>query len=104
HLTQGAFDITYGSADKRFWNFDTSMTSLPDPAEARQGVRLINFRNVELDAANSTVFLKEPGMRIGFGGIGKGYASERVRFLMQKEGYAGGIVNAAGDLATWGHL
>src|SRR5690349_18587723 len=24
-LTQGAFDITYGSLDKRFWNFDTQM-------------------------------------------------------------------------------
>src|SRR5690349_16813598 len=33
-LTQGAFDITYGSVDKRFWNFDQEMTSLPDPKEA----------------------------------------------------------------------
>ena len=103
-LTQGAFDITYGSADKRFWNFDTTMTSLPDPAAARRGVRLINFRNVELDAHACTVYLREPGMRIGFGGIGKGYASERVRTLLQKEGYSSGIVNAAGDLAAWGHL
>src|SRR5690348_12998408 len=29
-LTQGAFDITYGSIDKRFWNFDVNMTSLLD--------------------------------------------------------------------------
>lgn len=29
-LTQGAFDITYGSVDKKYWNFDTKMTQLPD--------------------------------------------------------------------------
>src|SRR5258705_13871627 len=29
-LTQGAFDISYGSIDKRLWNFDKTMTSLPD--------------------------------------------------------------------------
>src|SRR5438128_1430692 len=40
-LTQGAFDITYGSIDKRFWNFDTSMTELPDPKTAMESVRLI---------------------------------------------------------------
>ena len=41
-VTQGAFDITYGSIDKSLWNFDTHMTSLPDPTTARQMVRLIN--------------------------------------------------------------
>ena len=35
-LTQGAFDITYGSIDKRFWNFDVNMTSLPDAATAKK--------------------------------------------------------------------
>src|SRR5579872_6505012 len=40
-ITQGAFDISYGSVDKRLWNFDVSMTSLPDPETARRMVRLI---------------------------------------------------------------
>src|SRR5436305_7209040 len=44
-ITQGAFDISYGSIDKRLWNFDKTMTSLPDPKLARQMVRLINYRN-----------------------------------------------------------
>ncbi|GAB3997190.1 FAD:protein FMN transferase [Spirosoma daeguense] len=101
-LTQGAFDITYGSIDKRFWNFDTSMTALPSPKTAQQLVRLINYRNVVLNSAEGTVFLKEKGMRIGFGGIGKGYAAERARQVLRQEGVESGIVNAAGDLTTWG--
>lgn len=101
-LTQGAFDITYGSVDQRLWNFDKTMSSLPDPKRAKQMVRLINYRNVVLDQKEQTVFLKEEGMRIGFGGIGKGYAAEMAKAVMQNAGVSSGIVNASGDLTAWG--
>jgi FAD:protein FMN transferase len=101
-LTQGAFDLSYGSVDKRFWNFDQQMTSLPDPVTAKQLVRLVNYKNIILDKENQTVFLKEKGMRIGFGGIGKGYAAERAKYILQREGVQSGVVNAAGDLVAWG--
>jgi thiamine biosynthesis lipoprotein len=102
-LTDGAFDITYGSLDKRFWNFDKAMTSLPDTATAKQSVDLIDYQNVVLDENNQTVFLKKQGMRIGFGGIGKGYAAERAKQILIQNGVESGIVNAAGDLTTWGN-
>lgn len=102
-LTQGAFDISYGSVDKRLWNFDTSMHQLPDREIAKEMVRLINYRNIILDATQQTVFLREKGMRIGFGGIGKGYAAEKTRQLLKKLGVSAGIVNASGDLTTWGN-
>src|SRR4051794_17554220 len=41
-VTQGAFDITYGSIDKRLWNFDTTMKALPSKSIARRMVKLIN--------------------------------------------------------------
>ena len=102
-ITQGAFDITYGSIDKRLWNFDHTMSSLPDSGTARKLVRLINYRNVIINHEDCTVFLKEKGMRIGFGGIGKGYAAERAKRVLQEKGVKSGIVNAAGDLTTWGY-
>ena len=102
-LTQGAFDITYGSIDKRLWNFDKTMTSLPDAQTAKKLVRLINYQNVILDEKNCSVFLKEKGIRIGFGGIGKGYAAEKAKSLLQQKGVKSGIINAAGDLTAWGH-
>ncbi|AMR34499.1 thiamine biosynthesis protein ApbE [Mucilaginibacter sp. PAMC 26640] len=101
-LTQGAFDITYGSIDKSLWNFDLNMKSLPDAETAQASVRLINYKNVVLDSENTTVFLKEAGMRIGFGGIGKGYAADKAKVILQHNGVKSGIVNAAGDLITWG--
>jgi thiamine biosynthesis lipoprotein len=102
-LTQGAFDITYGSIDKKLWNFDKTMTSLPDEATAKKMVRLINYHNIILNEKNCTVFLKNKGMRIGFGGIGKGYAAEQAKSILQKKGITSGIVNAAGDLTAWGN-
>ena len=102
-LTQGAFDITYGSVDKRLWNFDTKMDALPDRETAKKIVRLINYRNIFLDKEKCTVMLAEKGMRIGFGGIGKGYAAEKAKAVMQEMGVTSGVVNASGDMTTWGY-
>lgn len=101
-ITQGAFDISYGSLDKRFWNFDLKMTSLPEPETAKKAVALINYENILLDENNKTVFLKNKGMRIGFGGIGKGYAAEMAKKKLIKNNVLNGIVNASGDLSAWG--
>jgi len=101
-ITQGAFDLSYGSVDKNLWNFNTNLTALPDPELARDSVRLINWRNIRLNTDDSTVFLKEKGMRIGFGGIGKGYAADKARAVLQQRGVSSGVINASGDLCTWG--
>ncbi len=102
-ITQGAFDISYGSIDKKLWNFDLQMTEIPSREIAAQSVHLINYRKILLDEENKSVFLKERGMRIGFGGIGKGYAAERAKLVLIAKGIENGVVNAAGDLCAWGY-
>jgi thiamine biosynthesis lipoprotein len=101
-ITQGAFDISYGSIDKSLWNFDKSMTKLPDAETASKMVHLIDYRNIILDKENTAVFLKKKGMRIGFGGIGKGYAAEMAKQVLLKQNVQSGIINASGDLSAWG--
>ena len=101
-ITDGTFDITYGSIDQRFWNFDTEMTELPDEVLARKSIALIDYRNIILNTEEKTVFLKNKGMRIGFGGIGKGYAAEKTKNLLKNLGVKAGIINASGDLSCWG--
>lgn len=102
-LSDGAFDISYGSIDKEFWNFNTAMKSLPDSARAKEATRLVNFRNIIVNEADKTLFLKNKGMRIGFGGIGKGYAADMAKKVMKEMGIEDGVVNASGDLTAWGH-
>lgn len=102
HITDGYFDISYGGIDKGFWNFDREMKQLPDPELIKDHLKLVNYKNILLNRESQTVFLKEKGMRIGFGGIGKGYAAEMAKRILQKRGVLSGIVNASGDLTTWG--
>jgi thiamine biosynthesis lipoprotein len=78
------------------------MTSLPDPLTAKRMVRLIDYRNIILDADRCEVMLKHKGMRIGFGGIGKGYAADRAKKILIDKSVTNGVVNASGDLTVWG--
>lgn len=101
-ITDGYFDISYGGIDKSFWNFDRAMKQLPDPEMVKEHIKLVDYRNIVLDNEHQTVFLKYKGMRIGFGGIGKGYAAEQAKNVLQRRGVQSGVVNASGDLTTWG--
>lgn len=75
-LTQGAFDITYGTNS--------------------------GYQNVVLNPADNTVFLQNKGMRLYFGGVATGYAADRAKYVMQLEGVSNGVINAGGNLVTWG--
>ena len=100
-LTDGAFDITYASMDK-IWKFDGSMIEMPFKNQIQYSIRNVDFHNIIINKENQTVFLKNKGTRIGFGAIGKGYAADRAKTLLQKQGVTAGIINASGDLNTWG--
>jgi thiamine biosynthesis lipoprotein len=102
-LTDGAFDITFASMDK-VWRFDGSMTEMPSQEIVKASIAKVGYNNIVLDKDNSTVFLKLPGMRIGFGAIGKGYAADRAKSLLVSNGVESGIINASGDMTTWGKL
>ena len=103
NITDGYFDISYGGIDKSFWNFDREMQELPNPELIKSHLKLVNYQNIILNRAHQTIFLKEEGMRIGFGGIGKGYAAEMAKRILKQRGVVSGIVNASGDLTTWGN-
>lgn len=100
-LTDGAFDISYASMDK-IWKFDGSMTAMPSADSIKASVEKVGFQNIVLDKESSTVFLKLKGMKIGFGAIGKGYAADKAKDLLISKGVVSGIINASGDMNTWG--
>lgn len=100
-LTNGAFDISYASMDK-IWKFDGSMTAMPSEEAIKASVEKVGFKNILLDTLKQTVFLKLKGMKIGFGAIGKGYAADKAKTLLVRKGVSAGIINASGDLTTWG--
>ena len=101
-ITSGAFDITFAAID-RIWDFDGGESQMPSFEVIQNSISKIGFRKLELNKKESTVFLPEKGMKIGFGGIGKGYAADRAKELLINKGVNGGIINASGDMNTWGN-
>ncbi len=100
-VTDGAFDISYASMD-RIWKFDGSMTVMPTKELIEASVAQVGYQKIQLDRHSQTVLLTEKGMKIGFGAIGKGYAADRARQLLMEHGVTAGIINASGDIASWG--
>lgn len=101
-LTDGAFDISIVAMDK-IWKFDDSMNELPSEESIKNSVKNVGYQNIILDKTNSTIFLKNKGMKIGFGSIGKGYAADKTRELIKSLGVKAGIINASGDISAWGN-
>jgi thiamine biosynthesis lipoprotein len=100
-ITNGAFDISFAAMDK-IWKFDGSMTAMPSAEAIKRSVAKVGYRNIILDSANCTLFLRYKGMKIGFGALGEGYAGDRCRDMMLARGIMAGIVNGSGDMSTWG--
>jgi len=100
-ISNGAFDISISAMDK-IWKFDGSMDKLPNIEEINKSIKNVNYKNIVLDSINSTIFLRNKGMKIGFGSIGKAYSADKTREFMKNLGVKSGIINASGDISTWG--
>jgi len=99
-LSDGAFDISFAPKNSP-WQFEgQTLEKWPKiPPKASSA----NWQNIQVDELAQTVYLPDSLMQIGFGGLGKGYAADRAKALMQKmPGVTAGLVNASGDLNCWG--
>jgi FAD:protein FMN transferase len=100
--SEGAFDITF-AAMKGLWKFDEDMDKTVPPAdEIARRRKLINWRDVLVDASAGSVKLRRAGMRIGLGGIAKGYAVDRCAAVLRAAGLHDFMVQAGGDLFVSG--
>jgi thiamine biosynthesis lipoprotein len=100
-VTNGGFDISFAAMD-RIWKFDGSMTEMPSAEAIKKSVEKVGYKNIILDSVQSTIFLKIKGMKIGFGALGEGYATDKCRDMMIEKGIKAGIINGSGDMSTWG--
>ncbi|HVV83770.1 MAG TPA: FAD:protein FMN transferase [Kofleriaceae bacterium] len=100
--SNGLFDITVG-AFSGLWKFDQDMDyTLPDQAEVKERVKLVNWRDVLVDKKHKTIRLRRKGMKITLGGIAKGYAVDRMAAILEKAGFSDFIVQAGGDMYVSG--
>jgi FAD:protein FMN transferase len=100
-LTDGAFDVSWAGMN-HIWKFDGSMKRLPTQEEVKSAVSTVGYKNIALNVKDTTVFLEVKGMKLGFGGIGKGYSADKAAALLQSKGVTAGIIDASGDITAWG--
>ncbi len=100
--TGGTFDVTFGALTD-VWKFDQDQdNTVPSEEAIRARLPLIDYRQIEIDDRAGTVFLKQKGMRIHLGGIGKGYAVGRAVDILRRTGLRDFLVQAGGDLYAGG--
>jgi thiamine biosynthesis lipoprotein len=100
--SEGAFDITF-AAMKGLWKFDEDLEpKVPPPEEIERRRKLINWRDVIVNKKAHTIKLRREGMRIGLGGIAKGYAVDRCAGVLRAAGFNDFMVQAGGDLFVSG--
>jgi thiamine biosynthesis lipoprotein len=101
-ISEGTFDITFESLHG-LWKFDQDLDPHP-PTEAQVKAKLplLSFHHVHLDATKRSIYLDQKGVRIGLGGIAKGYAVDHAAKVLQDAGLASFFVQAGGDLYTRG--
>jgi thiamine biosynthesis lipoprotein len=94
--SEGAFDITVGSLMK-VWGFYKGSGHLPHKPEIQAALTKVGYRHMHLDAAAQTVWFDRPGVEMDPGGIGKGYAVDRMVEVLRKMGVRSAFVAGSGS-------
>ncbi len=90
--SEGAFDITVGPLMK-VWGFYRGDGRVPHRAEIRAALARIGWRKIVLDPAARTVRFTAP-VEIDPGGIGKGYAVDRMAAILRARGIRSALISA----------
>ncbi len=94
--SEGTFDITVGPLIK-VWGFYRGTGRLADKQEVARALEMVGYSKVVLDAADSTVRFVRPGVELDLGGIGKGYAVDRMVTMLKENGISIALVNGGGS-------
>lgn len=94
--SDGAFDITVGPLMK-VWGFYKGSGHLPHRAEIRGAMAQVGYRNVLLDPATHSIRFARQGVELDPGGIGKGYAVDRMVDVLRADHITSALVSASGS-------
>ena len=97
----GYFDPSIGPLVK-LWGIGGNSPRVPNEEEIKQTLDLVNYREIEIDKEEGTVFLKRRGMILDLGAIAKGYAADELSRLLALEGLERGIIDLGGDIFALG--
>lgn len=94
--SEGAFDITVGPLMK-VWGFYKGTGHLPKAGEVKAAMGRVGYKNILLNRESHQVRFAKKGIEMDPGGIGKGYAVDRMVDILRRAGIQTALVSAAGS-------
>lgn len=94
--SEGAFDISVGPLMK-VWGFYKGSGHLPDRGSVLTALQSVGYRNIILDPRARTVRFVRQGVELDPGGVGKGYAVDRMADVLRTEGVRSALISAGGS-------
>jgi len=94
--SEGTFDITVGPLMK-IWGFYKGSGHLPHRAEVLGALDHTGYQGLILNAANQTVKFAKNGMDMDPGGIGKGYAVDKMAENLEENGIHSALISGGGS-------
>jgi thiamine biosynthesis lipoprotein len=92
-VSDGAFDITVGGLMKA-WGFFRGAGRYPSEKELADARQQIGWQRVTLDPTKRSIRFLAPKLELDLGGIGKGYALDRVAALLREEGVQAALLSS----------
>jgi thiamine biosynthesis lipoprotein len=100
-MSEGSFDPSVGPLVK-LWGIGTDRASVPKEEDIQEVKKFIDYRDIEINQEEGTIFLKRPGMALDLGGIAKGYVADEAARLLVDEGVTRGIIDLGGNIFALG--
>lgn len=94
--SKGTFDISVGPL-MRVWGFYKGTGHMASETELANAIQFVGYRNIVLDNHAKTVWFRKYGVELDPGGIGKGYAVDRMIEVLRRDGIRDAFVSAAGS-------
>lgn len=92
----GLYDPTIGPLVD-LWAIGNGGDHVPDQADIDAAKSLTNYKDVIIDEAAKTIKLAKEGMVLDMGGIGKGYAADRIADYLKEQGLDSAMINLGGS-------
>ena len=89
-LTDGAFDVTIGAAVE-LWGIGTDKARVPSEAELAAVKNFVGREHLHL--RSDEAYLDKRGVKLNFGGVGKGYGVDVARKVFARHGVTSGLID-----------
>lgn len=98
--SDGIFDITIAPLSK-LWGITSENPKVPAEEQINQALKLIDYKKIEFNKKENSIFLKDKNMAIDLGGIAKGYICDVIKQEYDSLNVDSALVSIGGNIFAY---